>query len=356
MMKLPEEFTLEITSSWIRRLIFLKNMILTSSLYESIGFVKEFLDKNAKSKKILFIPTAANVEEYKNYMYLTEKAFEDIGYEVDNFDISVFSEKTVKEKLSKAEIIFISGGNTFYLLQELKRKNLISYLKERIENGLLYIGESAGSVITGPNIEYASLADDKTLAKELSDYTGMNLIDFYLVPHFGEEPFAESSEKIVELYKDKLDLELINNKEVILIENDDFRIIKEKNKKYICGHVHNLFKSIYNKNNFVYNVSVELNNYSLVSLYDIIEEYNNLHIYCIDTETNLSKEIYTMKGLYADKQKIKTFVTDKYIFIYGCIDNFDNLCISRVNKDGSNPILVIDGNGDAVMKPLEDAE
>lgn len=86
------------------------------------------------------------------------------------------------------------------------------------------------------------------------------------------------------------------------------------------------------------------------------KEYNNLHIYCIDTETNLSKELYTMKGLYADKQKIKAFVTDKYIFIYGCIDNFDNLCISRVNKDGSNPILVIDGNGDVVMKPLEDVE
>ncbi len=51
------------------------------------------MDKNAKSKKILFIPTAANVEEYKNYMYLTEKAFEDIGYEVDNFDISVFQKK-----------------------------------------------------------------------------------------------------------------------------------------------------------------------------------------------------------------------------------------------------------------------
>ena len=81
------------------------------------------------------------------------------------------------------------------------------------------------------HFESASLIpDDKTLAKELSDYTGMNLIDFYIVPHFGEEPFAESSEKIVELYKDKLDLKLINNKEVILIENDDFRIIKEKNK------------------------------------------------------------------------------------------------------------------------------
>ena len=114
------------------------------------------------------------------------------------------------------------------VLLDIEIKNLISYLKERIENGLLYIGESAGSVITGPNIEYASLADDKTLAKELSDYTGMNLIDFYLVPHFGEEPFAESSEKIVELYKDKLDLKLINNKEAILIKNNDFKILKNK--------------------------------------------------------------------------------------------------------------------------------
>ena len=51
MMKLPEEFTLEITSSWIRRLIFLKNMILTSSLYESIGFVKEFLDSDLWNEK-----------------------------------------------------------------------------------------------------------------------------------------------------------------------------------------------------------------------------------------------------------------------------------------------------------------
>ena len=151
----------------------MKNMILTSSLYESIELVKKFLDKNTESKKILFIPTAANVEEYKKYMHLTQKAFEDFSYEVENFDVSVFSEEIAKEKLSEAKIVFISGGNTFYLLQELKRKNLTSYLKERIENGLLYIGESAGSVIAAPDIEYASIVDDKTLATELDDYTGL---------------------------------------------------------------------------------------------------------------------------------------------------------------------------------------
>ena len=203
-------------------------MILTSSLYESIELVKKFLDKNTESKKILFIPTATNIDEYKKYIHLTQKAFEDFGYEVENFDISIFSEEIAKEKLSQAKIVFISGGNTFYLLQELKRKNLTSYLKERIENGLLYIGESAGSVIATPNIEYASIVDDKTLATELNDYTGLNLVDFYIVPHFEEEPFVESSRNTVELYKDKLDLKLINNKEAILVENNNFRIVKEK--------------------------------------------------------------------------------------------------------------------------------
>ena len=201
-------------------------MILTSSLYESIELVKKFLDKNTESKKILFIPTATNVDEYKKYIHLTQKAFEDFGYEVENFDISIFSEEIAKEKLSEAKIVFISGGNTFYLLQELKRKNLTSYLKERIENGLLYIGESAGSVIAAPDIEYASIVDDKTLATELEDYTGLNLVDFYIVPHFEEEPFVESSRNTVELYKDKLDLKLINNKEAILVENNNFTIIK----------------------------------------------------------------------------------------------------------------------------------
>ena len=207
-------------------MIFLKNVILTSSLYESIELVKKFLDKNTESKKILFIPTATNVDEYKKYIHLTQKVFEDFGYEVENFDVSIFSEEIAKEKLSQAKIVFISGGNTFYLLQELKRKNLTSYLKERIENGLLYIGESAGSVIAAPDIEYASIVDDKTLATELNDYTGLNLVDFYIVPHFEEEPFVESSRKTVELYKDKLDLKLINNKEAILVENNNFTIIK----------------------------------------------------------------------------------------------------------------------------------
>lgn len=91
----------------------MKNMILTSSLYESMGIVKKFLNEKTESKKILFIPTATNVDEYKKYIHLTQKVFEDFGYEVENFDISVFSEETVKEKISETKIIFFLAGIHF---------------------------------------------------------------------------------------------------------------------------------------------------------------------------------------------------------------------------------------------------
>ena len=37
---------------------------------------------------------------------------------------------------------------------------------------------------------------------------------------------SKGSRNTVELYKDKLDLKLINNKEAILVENNNFTIIK----------------------------------------------------------------------------------------------------------------------------------
>ena len=76
-----------------------------------------------------------------------------------------------------------------------------------------------------------------------------------------------------------------------------------------------------------------------------------MKIYKIDAETGISKEVYTMKGLFADERMIEIFVTDNYIFIYRYIDNSKKLCITRVNRDGSNPLQVMDENGEVVMEP-----
>ena len=201
-------------------------MLLMSYLAGTESITKKYLSK-MDSNKIVFIPTAGNVEPYTGYIDEGVEMLKSLGYELEIIDISKYDEDYLKNKLSKTECICISGGNTFYLLQELKKKNLIGLLYERIKEGLLYIGESAGAIIMSENIEYSQMMDDKSIASELDDYTGVNVFEHYVLPHIGEYPFEESTQKILENYQDKISLVAINNSEAILVNDSGYTVVCE---------------------------------------------------------------------------------------------------------------------------------
>ena len=201
-------------------------MLLMSYLAGTESITKKYLSKMV-SNKIVFIPTAGNVEPYTGYIDEGVEMLKSLGYELEIIDISKYDEDYLKNKLSKTECICISGGNTFYLLQELKKKNLIGLLYERIKEGLFYIGESAGAIIMSENIEYSQMMDDKSIASELDDYTGVNVFKHYVLPHIGEYPFEESTQKILENYQDKISLVAINNSEAILVNDSGYTIYNE---------------------------------------------------------------------------------------------------------------------------------
>ena len=190
------------------------------------SITKKYLSKMV-SNKIVFIPTAGNVEPYTGYIDEGIEMLKSLGYEVEILDITKFDETYLKDKFLKTECICISGGNTFYLLQEIKRKNLVEVLLKRIKEGLFYIGESAGAIIMSENIEYSQMMDDKSIASELDDYTGVNVFDHYVLPHIGEYPFEESTQKILENYQDKISLVAINNSEAILVNDSGYTIYNE---------------------------------------------------------------------------------------------------------------------------------
>lgn len=201
-------------------------MLLMSYLAGTESITKKYLSKMV-SNKIVFIPTAGNVEPYTGYIDEGVEMLKSLGYELEIIDISKYDEDYLKNKLSKTECICISGGNTFYLLQELKKKNLIGLLYERIKEGLFYIGESAGAIIMSENIEYSQMMDDKSIASELDDYTGVNVFEHYVLPHIGEYPFEESTQKILENYQDKISLVAINNSEAILVNDSGYTVVCE---------------------------------------------------------------------------------------------------------------------------------
>ena len=78
----------------------------------------------------------------------------------------------------------------------------------------------------------------------------------------------------------------------------------------------------------------------------------NLYVFSIDSDTGLSKEIYKKKAFFSEQSDPEIFCTDEHIFIYEYSNDYEKICITRINRDGSNPVLIIDENGEIVMKPL----
>ena len=95
---------------------------------------------------MLFIPYARpSGITYDDYTSKTKSAFKTI--QIDVKGIHEFQDQ--KEAVLNAEAIFIGGGNTFELVNQLYKQDVFDVLKEVVENGTPYLGTSAGSNICG---------------------------------------------------------------------------------------------------------------------------------------------------------------------------------------------------------------
>lgn len=200
-------------------------LFLTSYLAGTKKLAEEFLSE-LESKVITFIPTAANVEEYRGYVEEAMTVFQEMGFQLRILDVEKYEKNYLVESLKECKCLYVSGGNTFYLLQEFKRKGLCEIIKERVLEGMMYIGESAGAIIASKDIEYSQIMDDKNVAKELVDYSALRLFEHFILPHNGEFPFVESTAQTIEKYKDSLSLLPINNSQAVIVRENKYEVIE----------------------------------------------------------------------------------------------------------------------------------
>lgn len=206
----------------------MRKLFLASSFSEVASLFPKFAGEEIKGKRITFIPTASLVEEVRFYVDDDRKAFEELGIIVEELEITTASPDKISEMLNRNDYIFVSGGNTFYLLQELRRKGADILITEQIRAGKLYIGTSAGSIILCPDIEFVKEMDYNHTAPELQSFTGLNIVDFYILPHYLDFPFEEITQNIVKKYGKKLDLRPISNKQVITIAENRIEILENE--------------------------------------------------------------------------------------------------------------------------------
>ena len=176
--------------------------------------------------KVAFIPTAAEVEKVKFYVKKGWKALEDLGMQITELNISTTEAPKIKEIIKNTDCIYISGGNTFYLLQELRKTGVDELIKQHILAGKLYIGESAGAVITAPNIEYVCLMDDPNEGKELTNFEALNVVDFSTVPHLWCFPFEKATKEVISRYEESLTLKAISNTQALRVDGEGVKILE----------------------------------------------------------------------------------------------------------------------------------
>lgn len=163
-------------------LTFMKKIIIasTSTLHGGsyLDYLLPVLQSHFKDcKSILFIPYARpGGISHDEYTQKVSEAFQTINISVKGIHEFENAETAIKN----AEGIFTGGGNTFLLVTQLYRNNIMQALSETVKNGTPYLGTSAGSNICGLSMQ---TTNDMPIIYPPSFQT-LGLIPFNLNPHY----------------------------------------------------------------------------------------------------------------------------------------------------------------------------
>ncbi|MFB6319244.1 dipeptidase PepE [Saccharicrinis sp. FJH54] len=135
--------------------------------------IRKFLNG---SNNIVFIPFAAVGFSYDTYTDKVNESLNKAGLNVKGVHSFTDQVKAVKH----ADAIMVGGGNTFQLVAELYKQNLMEVIRERVVSGVKYVGWSAGSNITCPTL----MTTNDMPVTEPKSFRTLNLIPFQINPHY----------------------------------------------------------------------------------------------------------------------------------------------------------------------------
>ncbi len=116
---------------------------------------------------------------YFEYTQLLQKRFAEMGIELLGIQDDINGPVAA---ISQAEAVYVGGGNTFDLLKTLYVTGTLEPLRQRIREGMPYLGVSAGTVIAGMNM--CSTNDNP---KPLPSIEALQVLPFCIKPHYQDK-------------------------------------------------------------------------------------------------------------------------------------------------------------------------
>src|SRR5690606_16613404 len=158
--------------------VFVELVLLSSSATHGTGFLEHALPAVADwldgRDRLLFIPCAKR--DGDAYLQVVRSAVAPLGVAVDG----LHQEPDPVAALRRAAALFVGGGNTFRLLSALQRTGLVEVIRERVQEGMPYLGASAGTNVAGPSLR---TSNDMPIVPPAS-FEALGLVPFQINPHY----------------------------------------------------------------------------------------------------------------------------------------------------------------------------
>ena len=155
------------------RLLLVSNSTVFGGTY--LGHVLPALQAFLESvRSVLFVPYA--LKDHAGYAARARSALGSIGFAVT----SVHEAADPAAAVRAAEAVFVGGGNTFRLLKAIQDLGLLEPVRDRVRDGMPYVGSSAGSNVAAPTIK---TTNDMPIVMPRT-FEAFGLIPFQINPHY----------------------------------------------------------------------------------------------------------------------------------------------------------------------------
>jgi dipeptidase E len=144
---------------------------------------------------------------------------------MNNYELDIREYADGKDKLAESlrgtDLIWVRGGNTFYLRWIMERTGFDKLLIQLLnDDALAYGGYSAGAVIAAPTLRGLECFDSISIAPE-TIWEGLNIIDFSIIPHWGREDCKHKTSAMKKCLEDlNIPFRTLRDGEVIIVDGD----------------------------------------------------------------------------------------------------------------------------------------